>query len=63
MYLYLDLYGKGYSEAPGIAYDANLFTIQLALLMQYVKWQKATIIGFSMVGPTQSIKMYPMTRF
>ena len=52
MYLYIDLYGKGYSEAPGVAYDANLFTIQLALLMQYVKWQKATIIGFSMVGPT-----------
>ena len=63
MYLYLDLYGKGYSETQSVAYDANLFTIQLALLMQYVKWQKATIIGFSMVGPTQSIQWYPMAQF
>lgn len=48
--LHEDLYGKGYSEAPALPYDASLFTIQLALLMQYVKWDAATIIGFSMVS-------------
>jgi len=45
-----DLYGKGYSEAPNLPYNANLFTIQLALLMQYVRWDAATIVGFSMGG-------------
>ena len=44
-----DLYGKGYSQAPQTAYDANLFITQLALLMQYVKWERANIVGFSMV--------------
>lgn len=54
--MYEDLYGKGYSEAPTLPYDANLFTIQLALLMQYVRWDAATIVGFSMVS-TLSLKV------
>ena len=45
-----DLYGKGYSEAPKLPCDAKLFTTQLALLMQYVRWDAAHIVGFSMVG-------------
>lgn len=45
----LDLYGRGYSDAPQTTYDVNLFTIQLALLMQYLQWDKAMIAGVSMV--------------
>ncbi|EJF66650.1 alpha/beta-hydrolase [Dichomitus squalens LYAD-421 SS1] len=48
--LVYDLYGKGYSEAPHTTYDANLFVTQLALLLQYVRWDAAHIVGFSMGG-------------
>lgn len=44
-----DLYGRGYSDAPLTTYDTNLYTNQLALLMQYLKWEKANIVGVSMV--------------
>ena len=44
-----DLYGRGYSEAPQTTYDTNLYTAQLAHLMQYIKWEKANIVGVSMV--------------
>ena len=45
----IDLYGKGYSEAPHVPSDGTLFVTQLALLMQYVRWETAHIVGFSMV--------------
>ena len=32
-----------------MAYDAGLYTTQLALLMQAVRWERAHIVGFSMV--------------
>ncbi|RDX55915.1 alpha/beta-hydrolase [Lentinus brumalis] len=48
--LIYDLYGKGYSEAPHVPSDATLFVTQLALLMQYVRWDAAHIVGFSMGG-------------
>ena len=44
-----DLYGRGYSEAAEGPQDPNLYILQLALLMQYVKWDAADIVGFSMV--------------
>lgn len=44
-----DLYGRGYSDAPSVTYDVNLYTTQLALLLQYIGWEKAHIVGFSMV--------------
>ena len=44
-----DLYGRGYSEAPQTTYDINLYTAQLAHLMQYIRWEKANIVGVSMV--------------
>lgn len=44
-----DLYGRGYSEAPQTTYDTNLYTAQLAHLMQYIRWEKANIVGVSMV--------------
>jgi len=37
---HIDLYGRGYSDAPLTTYDTNLYTNQLALLMQYLKWGK-----------------------
>ncbi|EIW64718.1 alpha/beta-hydrolase [Trametes versicolor FP-101664 SS1] len=48
--LVYDLYGKGYSEAPKTAFDATLFVVQLALLLQYIRWDAAHIVGFSMGG-------------
>lgn len=45
----VDLYGRGYSDAPKTCYDAGLYTTQLALLMQHIKWDKAHIAGLSMV--------------
>jgi pimeloyl-ACP methyl ester carboxylesterase len=48
--LLYDLYGRGYSEAPQTTYDTNLYTTQLAHLMQYLRWEKANIIGVSMGG-------------
>ncbi|RDB19990.1 hypothetical protein Hypma_013074 [Hypsizygus marmoreus] len=48
--LVYDLYGRGYSDAPQTTYDANLYTIQLALLMQHLRWDKAIIAGVSMGG-------------
>lgn len=47
-----DLYGGGYSDTPDLdetPYTAELYTVQLALLMQKVGWQKANIVGLSMV--------------
>ena len=44
-----DLYGRGYSDAPQTTYDTNLYTSQLAHLMQYIRWEKANIVGVSMV--------------
>ncbi|KAG5640116.1 hypothetical protein DXG03_001052 [Asterophora parasitica] len=46
----VDLYGRGYSDAPQTTYDANLYTVQLALLMQHLRWDKAIIGGVSMGG-------------
>ena len=46
---FTDLYGRGYSDAPKTTYDTTLYTTQLALLMQYLKWDKANIVGLSMV--------------
>lgn len=45
-----DLYGRGYSDAPQTTYCTSLYTTQLALLMQYLKWDKANIVGVSMGG-------------
>ena len=33
-----------------MTYDPNLYTIQLALLMQHLQWDKAAIVGVSMGG-------------
>ncbi|KAF9030444.1 alpha/beta-hydrolase [Hymenopellis radicata] len=46
-----DLYGRGYSDAPVSLYNISLYTTQLALLMQHVHWDKASVVGLSMGGP------------
>ncbi|OCH90017.1 alpha/beta-hydrolase [Obba rivulosa] len=48
--LLYDLYGRGYSDAPQTTYDTALYTTQLALLMQYVGWDNAHVVGVSMGG-------------
>ncbi|KAF5333580.1 hypothetical protein D9611_002839 [Ephemerocybe angulata] len=44
------LYGRGYSDAPQTTYDPTLYTTQLALLMQHIRWEKAIVCGVSMGG-------------
>lgn len=44
-----DIYGRGYSDAPQTTYNPGLFSTQLALLMQHINWDKAVIVGVSMV--------------
>ncbi|KAH9946664.1 alpha/beta-hydrolase [Amylocystis lapponica] len=48
--LVYDEYGKGYSEAPKTPLHTNILITQLALLLQYVRWDSAHIAGFSMGG-------------
>lgn len=48
--LLYDLHGRGYSEAPGRVLESSDYAIQLALLLQYVGWNAAKIVGFSMGG-------------
>lgn len=56
-----DLYGRGYSDAPQTTYDSSLYVTQLALLMQYVGWNKANIVGVSMVcAPRRTISSYSL---
>ena len=52
--LFSDLYGRGYTDAPQTTYDVSLYVTQLALLLQYVGWDKADLAGISMVrlGPS-----------
>ncbi|KAF8487791.1 alpha/beta-hydrolase [Gautieria morchelliformis] len=45
-----DLFGRGYSEAPETVYNADLYTTQLALLLQHVQFASAHVIGMSMGG-------------
>ncbi|THH10126.1 hypothetical protein EW145_g1541 [Phellinidium pouzarii] len=48
--LVYDLYGRGYSDAPCMSYSVGLYTTQLALLMQHVRWDKAHIAALSMIA-------------
>jgi pimeloyl-ACP methyl ester carboxylesterase len=48
--LIYDLYGRGYSDAPQGAYGAHLYIIQLALLLQHLRWSCVRVAGFSMGG-------------
>ncbi len=60
-YLAADLYGRGYSDAPQTTYDASLYVTQLALLLQYIGWQKVNVVGLSMGGAiaTSFVDQFP----
>lgn len=50
--LLYDLYGRGYTEAPcasEVKYDTEMYVTQLALLLGHVGWDKAAIVGSSVV--------------
>ena len=46
-----DLFGRGYSDRPRIAYDRALFVRQLADLMDSLKIEQTDLISLSMGGP------------
>ena len=46
-----DLFGRGYSDRPKIAYDKALFVRQLADLMDALKIEQTDLISLSMGGP------------
>lgn len=48
--LLFDLHGRGYSEAPVGTTNSMLYLNQVAHLMQFVRWDQAYIVGFSMGG-------------
>ncbi|KAK7692379.1 hypothetical protein QCA50_004004 [Cerrena zonata] len=48
--LLYDLHGRGYSEAPKRVLETSDYAVQLALLLQYVGWDSAKVVGFSMGG-------------
>jgi pimeloyl-ACP methyl ester carboxylesterase len=47
-----DLYGRGYSDSPGIKHDNALYSNQLLGLLNHLKWTDGSvdIIGLSMGG-------------
>ena len=56
----IDIPGRGYSEAPEDgAYDAQFYAVHLALLLQYVKWNQADIVGYSMVYAESVVRNFP----
>ncbi|KAJ3099647.1 hypothetical protein HDU97_002905 [Phlyctochytrium planicorne] len=48
--LLYDTYGRGYSVAPARKFDSELYSQQLAELMDHVGWNKANIVGYSLGG-------------
>ena len=46
-----DLFGRGYSDRPRVAYDKALFVRQLADLMDALKFPQADLVSLSMGGP------------
>ncbi|HET6846452.1 MAG TPA: alpha/beta hydrolase [Anaerolineales bacterium] len=46
-----DLFGRGYSDRPDVAYDMALFIQQLEQLLDALGIQQADVIGLSMGGP------------
>ncbi|KAJ3074339.1 hypothetical protein HDU98_011501 [Podochytrium sp. JEL0797] len=45
-----DLYGRGYSAGPEAKYDPATYSNQLNELLEYVGWNKASLIGYSLGG-------------
>ncbi|KAI1780198.1 alpha/beta-hydrolase [Hypoxylon cercidicola] len=47
-----DLFGRGYSDAPDLAYDARLFVTQILLVLasSKVSWNSFHLVGYSLGG-------------
>ncbi len=56
-----DLFGRGYSDRPHVAYGINLFVRQLKDLLDALNIRQVSLIGLSMGGPitTSFIDEYP----
>ena len=46
----LDLYGRGFSDNPNVAYTDELFATQVLELLDHLKIEKATLLGLSNGG-------------
>jgi len=46
-----DLYGRGYSDRPRVAYDLSLFLTQLGQLLDALGHTQVDLVGLSMGGP------------
>jgi pimeloyl-ACP methyl ester carboxylesterase len=46
----LDLYGRGFSDNPDVAYTDQLFATQVLELLDHLKIEKATLLGLSNGG-------------
>ncbi|KAI8839587.1 Alpha/Beta hydrolase protein [Chytridium lagenaria] len=45
-----DLYGRGWSSAPGAVYDERMYVEQLSDLLDGVGWSRAHVLGYSLGG-------------
>ena len=45
-----DLFGRDHSEALNASSDLNLYIPQLSLLLHYIRWDRADIVGFSIAS-------------
>ncbi|KAJ3210725.1 hypothetical protein HDU67_005054 [Dinochytrium kinnereticum] len=48
--LAFDLYGRGYSDAPGTIYNEDLYVHQVRELLEKIGWEKCSVIGYSLGG-------------
>ncbi|KAJ3098841.1 hypothetical protein HDU97_003704 [Phlyctochytrium planicorne] len=61
--LAFDLYGRGYSDAPGVVYNEELYVSQVKELLGKVGWSKCHVLGYSLGGAiaTAFSAKYPET--
>jgi homoserine acetyltransferase len=50
-----DMYGRGFSESPGVDYTRTLYVKQLHGLLNAVGWTGCDIIGYSMGGAVATL--------
>lgn len=58
-----DLYGRGFSDSPGVPYTKQLYVNQLSNLLRLLNWNSCTVIGYSMGGAIATLytDIYPLT--
>ena len=45
-----DLFGRGFSDAPGVHYNQGLYTSQAYFLVSKLKWERFHLVGLSLGG-------------